>query len=371
MTLELRKTALYDRQKALGARFVPFTGWELPVQYTGVTDEHQAVRNAAGLFDVSHMGELWFVGPGAGEAIHGLVTNDVAGLETGRALYTVACREDGTILDDLIVYRVGEQEYLIVCNASNRDKMVAHFEAQLGSTHACEFTDRTDQTTLLALQGPATEAILDDLQPEHRPGDLPRFGTLRTTIGPEATPVLLARTGYTGEDGFELFGAWDDGPALWDAVLKAGKAHGVQPIGLGARDTLRLEASLALYGNDIDEQTNPYEAGLGWVVKPKAGPFLGDAALAEVKANKPERKLVGFEMVGRGVPRHGYPIVDADGTAIGQVTSGAPGLTVGKKIGMGYVPRASSRAGTEIGIEIRGKVIEAKITKTPFYRRPA
>lgn len=371
MTTELRKTSLYDRQKALGARFVPFTGWELPVQYSGVTDEHQTVREAAGLFDVSHMGELWVAGPGAGAAINRLVTNDVAGLEENRALYTVACNADGTILDDLIVYRVQQSEYLIVCNASNRDKMAKHFSNALVGDATCEFDDRSDQTALLALQGPRAATILEALQPEQSPGELARFGTLRTVLGTPQTPLLIARTGYTGEDGFEMFCAWDDAPGLWDAILEAGAPHGIKPIGLGARDTLRLEASLALYGNDIDEQTNPYEASLGWVVKPNAGPFLGDTALAEVKANKPERKLVGFEMVGRGIPRHGYPIVDSEGRVVGEVTSGAPGLTVGKKIGMGYVPRASSRAGTEIGIEIRGKVIEAKITKMPFYRRPA
>ena len=368
MAEPLRKTSLYDRQQALGARFVPFTGWELPVQYSGVTDEHHAVRRAAGLFDVSHMGELWFEGPGAGAALHRLVTNDVAGLEVGRALYTVACNAEGGMLDDLIVYHVDDGKYLVVCNAANRDKMAAHFAGEVTDDEACEFTDRSDSTALLALQGPQAEAILDRFEADARPGDLPRFGTLRTQLGPHR--VLIARTGYTGEDGFELFCAWEDAPQLWDAILHEGKASGVQPIGLGARDTLRLEASLALYGNDIDEQHNPYEAGLGWVVKPKAGAFIGDAALAAAKANQVQRKLVGFEMVGRGIPRHGYPILDADGSPIGTVTSGAPGLTIGKKIGMGYVARGHSRAGTSIGIEIRGKVIEAAVTKMPFYKRP-
>ena len=369
MTSELRKTALYDRQQALGARFVPFTGWELPVQYSGVTDEHHTVRNTAGLFDVSHMGELWVEGTGAAAGLNGLVTNDIGGLEVGRALYSLACNAGGTILDDLIVYRVTDTQYLVVCNASNRDKISAHFAAALGGVADCEFNDRSDTTALLALQGPEASAILDLLDPGTRPSELPRFATLQTTLG--ATSLLIARTGYTGEDGFELFCAWDDAPGLWDEILHAGERRGVKPIGLGARDTLRLEASLTLYGNDIDEQTNPYEARLGWAVKPDAGPFLGDAALATVKAAKPDRKLVGFEMVGRGIPRHGYPILDQAGQPLGTVTSGAPGLTVGKKIGMGYVPRAHSRAGTQLGIEIRGKVIEARVTKMPFYKRPA
>jgi aminomethyltransferase len=363
-----RPTPLRDRHAELGARFVPFAGWEMPVQYAGVTAEHRTVREAAGLFDVSHMGELFFEGPDAGRILHGLVTNDIHGLETGRALYTVACNEGGTILDDLIVYRLAEERYLVVCNASNRDKMATHFGERVEAAGAeCSFADRSDDHALIALQGPRAELVLRGAGANDVLAGLPRFGVAHGTFA--AVDVIVARTGYTGEDGFELFCAPDDAVRLWDVLLSAGETHGTAPIGLGARDTLRLEACLMLYGNDIDETTNPYEAGLGWTVKLKAGDFLGRDALAKIKADKPARKLVGFEVLGRGIARSGYRIMDAEGEPVGNVTSGAPGLTVGKNIGLGYVPRALAKAGTHLGIEIRGKVIEAAVVPTPFYKR--
>ncbi len=369
MSEELKRTPLYARHVALGARMVPFAGWEMPVQYKGVTQEHEAVRNAVGLFDVSHMGELYFEGPGAVACLDSLVSNDIAKLPVGRAVYTVACNERGTILDDLIIYRLAQTRLLVVCNASNRDKMQAHFASQVARQPLgrCTFTDRSDETGLLALQGPRAQAVMRDLNAEAKLVDLPRFGVTQTTLA--GVELTAARTGYTAEDGYELFCRTADVVQLWDALLAAGAAHGIEPIGLGARDTLRLEGRLSLYGHEIDETTDPLEAGLGWVVKLDKGDFLGRAALLARKAQPATRKLVGFEMTGRGIARQGYPIVNAAGEAVGKVTSGSPGLSIGKNVGLGYVPPALAAIGTPIGIEIRGKVIEAKVCATPFYKR--
>ncbi len=361
---DLRRTPLFERQRALGARFVDFAGWEMPVQFAGVTQEHSAVRTRAGLFDVSHMGELWVEGPNAVASVNRLVSNDVASLPVGKALYTVCCNERGTILDDLIIYRVGPERVLVVCNASNRDKISRHFAGHITQG----FRDASDETGLLALQGPKAAAIVADLGGSDITA-LSSFHLRETTLG--GIPVIAARTGYTGEDGFELFCALDQAGALWDRLMSAGQPHGLAPIGLGARDTLRLEARLSLYGNEIDETTNPLEAGLGWVVKLNKGDFIGRAAIADIKAAGLTRKLVGFAMIGRGIARHGHPIVDAQGTTIGIVTSGAPGLSIGRNIGLGYVPSALSAVGSKLSISIRDKVIEAEVIPTPFYKRPA
>jgi aminomethyltransferase len=343
---------------------VPFAGWEMPVQYTGVSDEHAAVRNAVGLFDVSHMGELYFDGAGAARCLDSLVTNAVSSLAPGRALYTVACNEAGTILDDLIVYRLGETRYLVVCNADNLAKMHAHFAARtLGQ---CEFSDRSDDTALLALQGPRAQDIVHALGGAALES-LARFGVQACRLG--GVDVVAARTGYTGEDGYELFCANGDAETLWQKLLEAGAPLGIRGIGLGARDTLRLEARLSLYGHEIDETTTPIEAGLGWVVKFDKGDFLGRDALLRRKQQPLEHKLVGFEMVGRGIARQAYPILDSAGQTVGRVTSGAPGLSIGKNIGLGYVPPSLSQVGTTLGIEIRGKAIEAVVCPTPFYKR--
>ena len=336
----------------------------MAVQYEGIKKEHEAVRNRVGLFDVSHMGEILIEGPQAIAAVDRLVTNDVSKLETGRALYTVCCNERGRILDDLIVYRLEDEKVLVVCNASNRDKIVGHFAKNLNL--GTPWNDVSDAWALLALQGPNAVAVMKDLGAEQNVLDLPYFHVTRTRIA--GVDLWAARTGYTGEDGFELFCSSEDAVTLWRALLEAGQPHGLQPIGLGARDTLRLEARLMLYGNDITEETNPLEAGLGWVVKLDAGDFIGRDALRAVKAAGLERKLVGFEMTGRGIARHGYPIV-ADGDPVGEVTSGSPGPTVGRNIGLGYVPLALGKAGTTLGIEIRGKVVDAVVVRTPFYKR--
>lgn len=361
----LKRTSLFDEHKALGARIVPFAGWEMPVQYAGILKEHAAVRERAGLFDVSHMGELELTGPDALALVDGLVTNDLKKLVDGQAQYTVCCNEAATILDDLIIYRRAAEQILIVCNAGNRDKISAHVGAAAAAA-GVPFVDRSDELSLMALQGPAAQAIMVDAGAGSL-AELAFFHLADGTVG--GVDCLVARTGYTGEDGFELFCANADAPALWRALMAAGESHGIAPTGLGCRDTLRLEAKLSLYGNDIDETTNPYEAGLGWVVKLDKGEFVGRAALQKIKAGGLTRKLVGFEMTGRGTARHGYAILDGAGQPVGEVTSGSLGPTVGKNIGLGYLPKAMTKVGTEIGIQIRSKIIAAVVVKTPFYKR--
>ena len=364
----LRRTPLYERQLSLGARFVPFAGWEMPIQFAGVTQEHQAVRNAAGLFDVSHMGELWVEGPDAIAQVDRLITNNLQSLADGKALYTLCCDEDGRLLDDLIVYRVTPSRVLTVCNASNRDRISAHFAAQVGGSS--RYIDRSDTTALLAVQGPAAVNVVQQVFGDSALAEVARFGIVERSF--HGGTALLARTGYSGEDGFEIFVDNSAASALWDTLLQQGAAHGLIPVGLGARDTLRLEAGLRLFGQDMDSTTSAYEAGLGWIVKLKAHDFVGKAVLAAQKAAPLQRKLVGFEMVGRGIARHGYPIVDSDGvTPLGTVTSGSPALSLSKNIGMGYLPIAKAQPGTPIGIAIRGKVVEAVVCAMPFYQRNA
>lgn len=365
-TIPLRRTPLHDEHVRLGARLVPFAGWEMPVQYRGVVEEHRAVRTAAGLFDVSHMGQLLLRGEHSTAVVDWLITNNAGKLEEGQALYTCACNESGTILDDLIVYRVAPESWLIVCNASNRDKITAHF-AQAAKDH-CVFEDASDQTAMIALQGPRAldiaalvgeeGAALRELKPFH-------FRDV-TLAGIRCT---AARTGYTGEDGVEIFCPPDGAPALWRTLIERGAPLGLEPAGLGARDTLRLEARLSLYGNDIDETTNPLEAGLGWVVKLDKGDFLGRAALQRIKEQGLTRKLVGFEMTGRGIARHGYPLLDQSGQRVGVCTSGSPGPTVGKNIGLGYLPVTMANIGTSFLVDCRGRTVEAVVVKTPFYKR--
>jgi len=320
------------------------------------------VREAAGIFDVSHMGEVWFRGPRAAEAVQKLVTNDVGKLADGGAMYSCACRPTGGIVDDLIVYRADAQSYLIVVNASNVDKDFDWFREQAGAL--CDIVNLSDETGLLAVQGPNAVALVQSIA--DRPvEDLKSFTFREAVVG--GVKVQAARTGYTGEDGFELFAPATDVGKLWDAILEAGKNVGLKPIGLGARDTLRLEAKLSLYGNDIDEEHTPHEAGLTWVVKGKG--FIGEEALAKQKAEGLARKLVGFVMKERGTARHGYPIVDDGGKPVGVVTSGSVGPTVGANIGMGYVPVALAQAGTRLQIDCRGKTAAAEVVNGPFYKR--
>ena len=364
----LQRTALYDAHRALSARIVPFAGWELPIQYAGIVEEHRAVRERAGLFDVSHMGELRLRGTEAERVVDGLVTNDVGKLPVGKALYTCCCNEQGTILDDLIIYHLAQGDVLVVCNASNLDKMSRHFAA--ASKGRCEFVDESAATSLLALQGPRALDVMRAAGADAALLDLPRFGVSEGKVA--GLTVRCARTGYTGEDGCELFVANGDAPALWARLMEAGAAFGLQPVGLGARDTLRLEAALRLYGNDIDETTDPWEAGLGWTVKLDGRAFIGQNALLERRQRGSARKLVGLEMVGRGIARHGYEVVSAEagGDVIGHVTSGSPAPSLQKNVALAYVPSDRAAVGSEHFVNCRGKTVAARVVALPFYRRP-
>lgn len=365
-----KRTPLYDRHVALGARIIDFGGWAMPVQYTSILEEHKAVRTGVGLFDVCHMGEVEFVGPGALDAVEKLVTNDVRKLVDGQARYTAVCYEDGGIVDDCIVYRDRQDRIVVVINASNIDKDIAWFRQHTAGRTDCVLRDLSAETGLIAVQGPHAAALLDRLAHEAGFSSLKSFHFKAGEL--LGVPVWAARTGYTGEDGFELFCPASEAARIWDALLAAGGDFGVKPCGLGARDTLRLEACLSLYGNDIDQTTTPYEAGLGWVVKLDHD-FIGRPALEAKKAAGLSRKLVAFVMEGRGTARHGYTIYAAPegGSALGIVTSGSLGPTVGKNIGLGYVPIESAEVGQTLYIDCRGKRIAAQIVKSPFYRRSA
>lgn len=370
MTESLLFTPLRDAHLALGARMVPFAGYEMPIQYKGIVNEHTAVRTAAGLFDVSHMGELRVRGARAVDCCDYLITNDLRGAEVGRAIYTCACNTAGTILDDLIVYKVADDDVLIVCNASNLEKIRAHVAEVVQGFPGVTLTDESPNTALLALQGPKALEILGradkallDIASTVRP-----FRFVRRTLRGER--ITLARTGYTGEDGVEIFCDNRSATPIWNALLEAGRPLGLEPAGLGCRDTLRLEARLSLYGNEIDETTTPLEAGLGWTVKLQKPDFLGKSALVAIAEAGLTRTLVGFEMVGRGVARSGYPLLDSLGATIGHCTSGSPSPTLGKAIGLGYVPLEFAEPGTEFEVDCRGKRVAAAVAKTPFYKRP-
>jgi aminomethyltransferase len=357
----LRHTPLYDRHKALGAKMVPFAGWEMPIQYAGIVSEHRAVRGAAGLFDLSHMGEFFFEGAGAQEAIDRLVSSDIAGLDVGHARYGLLTNEKGTIVDDVIVYRVAPERLMIVVNASNIEKDAAHVRRHLPGD--VRFDDQSMKTALIAPQGPRAATILSRVA-EMNVDDLVPFGVAETTVaGARAT---IARTGYTGEDGFEVFVANADAERVWDALLEAGKDDGIRPIGLGARDTLRLEARFSLYGNEIDETTSPIEAGLAWTCKLDKE-FLGRDEIAKVKDAGPKRRIAGL-VVNGGVARHGHPAAK-DGNIVGVVTSGTFGPTVERNIALAYVPTELAKIGTALAVRIREKDVPATVVKTPFYKR--
>jgi aminomethyltransferase len=356
----LKRTPLHSAHVESGARMVPFGGWDMPVQYTGIIEEHRTVRAAAGCFDVSHMGEFEVDGPGALAALQTLTTNDVAALEVGQVQYAVLCHPHGGIVDDLTVYRLAGDRYMLTVNASNIDKDWAHVTQHGGGGR---WRNVSEETGLIAVQGPRAEGLVGRLADV----DVTAIGYYRFVRGKVAgVGTLISRTGYTGEDGFELYVAAADAPRLWKALLEGGRAEGVAPIGLGARDTLRLEMRYALYGNDIDDTTNPLEAGLGWVVKPAKGDFIGREALERLRAAGLARRLVGLEMAERAVPRHGYPVVK-DGAAAGVVTSGSYGPSVDRYIAMAYVPAAHAAVGSEVGVEIRGQAKPARVVKTPFH----
>jgi aminomethyltransferase len=340
----------------------------MPVRYGSIIDEHHAVRRAAGLFDLSHMGELRVSGPGAAAGLSAALVSDPAGLAVGRAHYSMLCALDGGIIDDVIVYRLAETTFLVVPNASNRETVAAQLSARLAG-HDASLVDESLDTSLVAIQGPAAALILARLT------DLD-LGGLRYYAATEADvaglPALVARTGYTGEDGFELFVAWDDGPAVWEALTDAGTSEGLLPCGLGARDTLRLEAGMPLYGNELGLDTTPYDAGLGWVVKlDHEGDFVGRQALEARAAGPASRRLVGLIMRERGIARHGYAVGRAgDVEPAGIVTSGSQSPTLGQAIAMAYVPPVDASPGTMLAVTIRGSAVRAEVVPLPFYRRP-
>lgn len=363
----LLRTPLHGEHLALGAKMVPFAGYEMPVQYpTGITAEHNAVRRAAGLFDVSHMGEFLVRGARALDFVQHVSSNDASRLEVGQAQYSTLLNEDGKLLDDLLVYRFFGH-YMLVVNGSNKDKDWA-WMSRYADRFGVELTDRSEDIALLALQGPKAQAILAKLTGY----DLDSIRYYRFEWGPMSGPLegitaTYSRTGYTGEDGFELYLDAADAPAVWRALLEAGAPEGLLPAGLGCRDSLRLEMGYALYGNDLDERTSPLEAGLGWVVKLDKGDFVGRDALLRQKEAGIGRKLVGFVLRERGFPRHGYP-VSVGGEVVGEVTSGVSSPTLGLGIGMAYVPAESAKPGSEIGIVIRDRVVPAEVVRPPFHK---
>ncbi len=362
----LKRTPLYDEHKALGARLVEFSGWEMPVQYSSIIEEHNAVRTHAGLFDVSHMGEFKVSGPDALPFLQYLVPNDVSKLATGQALYTQLCQPDAGVIDDLLVYHLSDDDYMLVVNAGNIDKDYAWVEQQTKNFPNLQLANQSDTTALLALQGPLAQTILQQLTDVEL--DSIRYYHFAPGLV-DGVNCIISRTGYTGEDGFELYFAPVDAPKLWNDLLAAGKPHGLLPAGLGARDTLRLEAGYCLYGHELNEQTNPLEAGLSWTVKlNKGSDFIGRDALAKIKEQGVERKLIGIEMIERGVCRSEYVIFDNE-HPIGSLTSGAPSPTLHQNIGMGYVVAAHAKPGEEVSIDIRGKKVAARIVALPFYKR--
>ncbi|MCX5261062.1 glycine cleavage system aminomethyltransferase GcvT [Streptomyces canus] len=366
---ESRRTALDALHRSLGATMTDFAGWDMPLRYGSERDEHNAVRTKAGLFDLSHMGEITVTGPQAAELLNFALVGNIASVGVGRARYTMICQADGGILDDLIVYRLAETEYMVVANASNAQVVLDALTERAAGFDA-EVRDDRDAYALIAVQGPQAPGILASLTDADLDG-LKYYAGLPGTVA--GVPALIARTGYTGEDGFELFVAPSDAEALWQALTKAGEPVGLVPCGLSCRDTLRLEAGMPLYGHELSRELTPFDAGLGRVVKfEKEGDFVGREALAEAAtraAENPPRVLVGLVAEGRRVPRAGYAVV-AGGEVIGEVTSGAPSPTLGRPIAMAYVDPAHATPGTAgVGVDIRGSHEPYEVVALPFYKR--
>ena len=360
----MKNTALTETHKALGAKMVEFAGYSMPVSYDGVTIEHQTVRESVGGFDVSHMGEFLIEGPKALDLIQKIASNDASKLTVGKAQYSCLPNETGGIVDDLIIYRVKEATYLLVVNAANIEKDWNHI-AKYNASFGAEMRNISEGYSLLAIQGPKAVEAMQPLSSH----DLADIKFYNFVVGDFAgiDHVIISATGYTGSGGFEIYCKNDEVQQDWDRVFEAGAAYGIKPIGLAARDTLRLEMGYCLYGNDIDDTTSPLEAGLGWITK-FTKDFVNADALAEQKTNGVDRKLVGFEMTERGIPRQGYPIVDANGSEIGKVTSGTMSPSLEKGIGLGYVSKAFSTQDTEVFIQIRKKTVRARVTRPPFYK---
>ena len=362
----MKRTPLFECHQEANARFVDFGGWEMPVQYSGIQQEHHAVRQDVGLFDVSHMGEVEVTGADALIVVNRIITNDLMSAQDGQAQYTAMCREDGGIIDDLVVYRFSAERVLICVNASNREKDAAWIIEQVGRLceaegFSAEVVDRSDEYAQLALQGPRAQRLLQTLTSAEL-SSLGRFRFVEAEVA--GVTCIVSRTGYTGEDGFELYLPAEGGATVWRALMSADEPP--CPAGLGARDTLRLEMKMALYGNDIDEETTPLEAGLGWVTKFKKEAFIGRDALMAQKEAGVKRALVAFKMDGRLIPRQGYPILNEAGEEVGVVTSGTKSPSVGVGIGMGYVPVELKGVGTTLQVQVRQKLERAEVVKPPF-----
>ena len=364
------RTPLYQAHLAANARMVEFAGWDMPVQYSGVLAEHAAVRERCGLFDVSHMGEVLVEGSGALEAVQRLVTNDLTRCRDGQAQYSAMLNEKGGVIDDIIVYRFSSERLFICVNAGCREKDVAWIKERASGPGA-QVSERSDEWAQVAVQGPAAAALVDPLCAP-AVADLAYYHFREAQVA-GIPGCIVARTGYTGEDGFEVFCPASKAERLWSALLEAGKGPGLVPCGLGARDSLRLEVAYRLYGNDMDEEHTPLEAGLGWIVRlDKPGGFIGQPVLAKQRAEGLSRKLVGFKMTGKGIARHGYPVraPGAEGH-VGVVTSGTMSPVLNEAVGLAYVPAALSKEGTALDIEIRGKPVAAQVVKTPFVTKEA
>ncbi len=362
----MKQTPLAPHHRAAGAKLVDFAGWEMPIQYNGVVDEYHRVRQQAGLFDVSHMGRLSVRGAGAESFLQSVTTNDVAKLTVGQAHYSMLCNERGGILDDIFVYRVRETDYLLCVNASNREKVHTWLRSRL-PTSAVLFEDQSERMAQIAIQGPRSKEILLAMGGRE-------VATLKLHHACAATlasvPVLVARTGYTGELGYELYAAGDQIGALWEDLLEQGGPMGLKPAGLGARDLLRLEMGYLLYGNDIDEETTPVEASVEWTVDFAKGEFVGRSVLQAQQTGGAPKRFVGFELLEKAVPRHGFKILDAESSKpIGEVTSGNFSPLLQKGIGLGYVPPSRAAVGTVFAIDIRGRSIPARVVKMPFYKK--
>ncbi len=365
-----QQTALHDQHAALGASFTDFGGWDMPLKYDSELAEHRAVRSAAGLFDLSHMGEVRVTGPDAGTFLNTALVGNLAAIAVGRAKYSLLCTPDGGIIDDLISYRLAEDEYLVVPNAGNAGTVVAVLHERAAGFDVT-VVDESAETSLVAVQGPAAEAILLELVPageQDRVTDLKYYAFSQATVA--GLPVLLARTGYTGEDGFELYVPNAQAVPLWTALLEAGQRHGMIPCGLASRDSLRLEAGMPLYGQELSLQTEPFSAGLGPVVSfKKTEDFVGRGALQSLKADGTDRRLVGLKGLGRRAARSHYAVL-ADGRRIGEVTSGAPSPTLGYPIALAYVETGFAEPGRQLEVDLRGKPEAFEVVSLPFYRRP-
>ncbi len=360
----MKTIPLHQLHVSLGAKIVPFAGFEMPVRYSSDLEEHHAVRNAVGVFDVSHMGEFLIEGEGALELIQKVSANDASVLEDGKIQYSYLPNEQGGVVDDLLVYRLQEERYMLVVNASNIEKdwdWISRY-----NTREVRMKDLSGELCLFAVQGPGAPATLQQLTDVDLSGI--DYYTFKTGTLAGVDDVIISATGYTGEKGFEIYIRNEAAAAVWEAVFEAGRAHGIKPVGLGARDTLRLEMGYCLYGNDLDDRTSPLEAGLGWVTKfTKA--FVNAEGLEQQKRAGLSKKLVGFELVDRGIPRSHYEIADAEGNTIGEVTSGTQSPTLGKGIGLGYVPVAFSKPGTELFIRVRDRQLKANVVRLPFVKK--